>query len=203
MKVQRINDERLAIKNLKNIRLVYTLQTLGIIGLLGYDLISNGLSSIKGNPLWLVFITSIVVLAFMSFGSSDERLALKNLQKIRVAFVIQLLGIFGILGYDLISKGMDGMKENPLWFVFSLSTLILVFLSMNISVDYEGDEKSAGKGLGISTIVLVLISISVVFFTIYLNETSTLVDGLLAGGILFICGFLSFLFLYGLRRGKE
>lgn len=202
MKIQRINDERLAIKNLKNIRLVYSLQTLGIIVLLGYDLISSGLSSIKGNPLWLVFIASTVVLAFMSFGSSDERLALKNLQKTRVAFAVQLLGIIGILGYDLVTKGIDGMKENPLWIVFTLSTLILVFLSMNISVDYENDKISAGKGLAISTIVLILISIGVVF-TIYFNESFTFVDGLLAGGILFICGFITFLFLYGLRKGKE
>lgn len=202
MNIQRIHDERLKIKNMKNICLVYTFQILGMIGVLGYDMITNGLSSIKANPLWLVFIASTIVLGFMSFSTSDERLVLKNLQKIRVAFAIQLFGIVGILGYELVTTGIDVMTESPLWLVFILSTLILIFLSMNISVDYENAKKSAGKGLAISTIFLVLISVGVGILTISVNTTYTFVDGCLAGGILFICGFLSFLFLYGLRKGK-
>lgn len=203
MKVQRINDERLIIKNMKNIRLVYVLQTLGIIGLLGFDFILNGLKSIIENPLWLVFVASTVVLIFMSFSSTDERLAVKNLQKVRVAYTIQLLGVISILGYDIVTKGFDGMKANPIWLVFTLSTLILVFLSMNISVDYESNKQSAGKGLAISTIVLALISIGIGFFTIFLNETAKFIDGFLTGGILFICGSLSFIYLYGLRRSRK
>lgn len=204
MKLQRINDERLIIKNLQNIRLVYVLQTLGIIGLLGYDVISNGLSmsSIKENPLWLVFIVSTVVLAFMSFNS-DERSVSKNLQITRIAFAVQLLGIVGILGYDLVTKGMDGMQDNPLWLVFTISSLILIFLSMNISVDYENNKKSAGKGLAISTLVLLFISVAVGILTVFSNEAATFLDGLLIGGILLVCGFISFLFLFGLRKNRE
>lgn len=113
MKLQRINDERLIIKNLQNIRLVYVIQTLGILGLLGYDVISNGLSQ---NPLWLVLIASTVVLAFMSF-SSDERLAFNNLQKTRIAYAIQLLGIVGILGYELVTYDVNVMWGSPLPFM--------------------------------------------------------------------------------------
>lgn len=202
MKIQRINDERLIIKNLQNIRLVYVLQTLGIIGVLGYDFISYGLSSIKENPLWIVFIASIVILAFMSFGS-DERLAFKNLQKIRVAFAVQLLGIVGILGYDWVTKGMDGMRENPLWLLFIISTLILMFLSMNISVDHEENKKSPGKGLAISTIVLLFISVATGILTVSIDRTASFLDGLLLGSILFVCGFISFLFIFRLRKSKE
>lgn len=198
MKLQRINDERLIIKNLQNIRLVYVIQTLGILGLLGYDVISNGLSQ---NPLWLVLIASTVVLAFMSF-SSDERLAFNNLQKTRIAYAIQLLGIVGILGYELVTYDVNVMWGSPLWFVFTISTLILVFLSMNISVDHENNKKSPGKGVAISTIVLLFISIAVGILTVYSNETATFFDGLLIGGILLVCGFISFLFLFGLRKSK-
>lgn len=202
MKLQRINDERLIIKNMTNIRLVYALQTLGIVGLLGYDFISNGLSSIKENPLWIVFVASTVVLAFMSFNS-DERLAYENLKKIRMAYAVQLLGIVGILGYDLVTTGIDRMHANPLWLVFTISTLVLIFLSMNISVDYENNKKPAGKGLAISSVVLIIISVTVGIFTVTLDDTSTIVDGLLMGGILFVCGFISFLYLFGLRKSKE
>ena len=52
---------------------------------------------------------------------------LKNFQKVRIAYAIQTLGIVGILAYDLVSKGMDGMKENPLWIMFIVSTTILHF----------------------------------------------------------------------------
>lgn len=203
MKLQRINDERLVIKNLQNIRLVYVIQTLGIVGLLGFDAMMSGVSSLKDNPLWFLLIASTILLVFLSIKHSDERLTFKNLQIIRVAFVIQLLGIIGLLGYDLVTKGVDKMYVNPLWLVFTLSTLILVFLSMNISVDYEDGKKSAGKGLAISLTVLGLIAISVGFFTIYLNNTATIIDGLLMGGILFICGFISFVYLYRLRKSKE
>lgn len=42
MKIQKINDERLIVKNLKNIRMIYTLQALGIIAILAYNYVSSG-----------------------------------------------------------------------------------------------------------------------------------------------------------------
>src|SRR5699024_521315 len=141
------------------IRIAYAFQTLGIMGLLGYDVVSNGLGSIKEDPLWVVLIVSTVVLAFMSHGS-DERLALKNLRKIRVAFAVQALGIIGVLGYYLVAGGYEDIYKSPLNILFSLSILILIFLSMNITVDYENSRKHAGKGLAISIIVLLFASLA-------------------------------------------
>ena len=51
----------------------------------------------------------------------DERLILRNLKNIRIVFVIQTLGIVGILGYDLVTKGMDAMTSNPLWPLLMIS----------------------------------------------------------------------------------
>ncbi|GIN86208.1 hypothetical protein J6TS2_25940 [Heyndrickxia sporothermodurans] len=45
----------------------------------------------------------------------DERLILQNLNNIRIAFIVQTLGIIGILGYDLFTNGIDEMRNNPLW----------------------------------------------------------------------------------------
>lgn len=71
----------------------------------------------------------------------DERLIMKNLQNIKVAYIIQTLGIIGILGYDLITKGLAGMRDNPLWYVFIITSIISAYLSMNISVDHENSKK--------------------------------------------------------------
>lgn len=200
MKIQRINDERLIITNLKNIRTVFAFQTLGIMSILGSNFVTNGIDGIKANPLWIVFVASTIVLAFLSI-TTDERLALKNLQKIRIAYAVQMLGIVGILGYDFIASGWDGMKESPLWFVFIVSGTILAFLSMNVSVDHEDDAISAKKGLTISLIALVLTSIIIGISTSF-SEGFTVIDGILAGVIFSICGLVPFLFLFYSRKRK-
>lgn len=133
---------------------------------------------------------------------NDERLVLKNLQNIRIAFIIQMLGIIGILGYDLVTKGMEGMTENPLWIIFIISTTVLAILSMNISVDYESTQKSPKKELSIAIIVLLIICVAIGIFTA-LTEEFTVMNGMLTGGIFFICGLVPFLFLYNLRRKRD
>jgi len=201
MKMQRINDERLIMQNLKNIRIIYALQTLGMVAILGYNYITNGMVGVKQNPLWIVFIASTVILAFLSL-TTDERLVSKNLQKIRIAYAVQTLGIVAILGYDFVSGGMDGMTDNPLWIVFIVSTIVLAFLSMNISVDHESNKEFAKKGLVISFIILALISIIVGTFTTFSEGFST-TDGILTGVIFLICGCIPFLFLFSIRKRKD
>lgn len=200
MTIQKINDERLIIKNMKNLRIIYALQTLAIIALLGYNFVTNGMDGIIKDPLWIVFLASTILLAFLS-RTTDERLALKNLQKIRISYAVQTMGILGIVGYDFIIAGMDGMKENPLWIIFIVSTIILAFLSMNISVDHESNKKSAKKGLAISLSVVALISVTIGIFTAF-SEGFTAIDGILIGGIFLICGLVPFLYLFGLRKRK-
>lgn len=50
----------------------------------------------------------------------DERLQIQNLKNIRIIFLIQNLGIIGILAYDYLSKGMEQMRNNPLWLLFTI-----------------------------------------------------------------------------------
>ncbi|WP_428909957.1 hypothetical protein [Niallia sp. Krafla_26] len=132
----------------------------------------------------------------------DERLVLKNLQNLRIAYVVQTLGILGILGYDLVTKGMDGMMQNPLWFVFIATTVISSFLSMSISVDHEPSGKSPKKGLVISFVVTALISI-VVGFLVSMTDGFGLVNGIMIGGILFLCFLAPALYIYFLRTKRQ
>lgn len=130
---------------------------------------------------------------------SDERLILQNLKNVRIAYFIQTLGILGILGYDLITKGFEGMRENPLWLVFMITTIIFAYLSMSISVEYENKKTDSQKSLRISLLILILIS-AVVGFLVSLTDGFTIINGLIIGGILFICGLIPIVYIYNLRK---
>ena len=133
---------------------------------------------------------------------NDERLQLQNLKNIRILFIIQTIGIIGILGYDLITKGMDGMRENPLWFVLILTGVVSAYLSMSISVDHESSKKSPNKGMTISLIVIAIISIAVGVF-VSLTDGYSPVNGIIIGGIIFICALVPSLYIYYLRMKRQ
>ncbi|MGD6964142.1 hypothetical protein ACQCVB_18230 [Fictibacillus phosphorivorans] len=133
---------------------------------------------------------------------TDERLVLQNLKNIRIAYIIQTVGILGILGYDLVTKGLDGMRENPLWLVFILTTAISAYLSMSISADHESNKINPQKSLSISLVVIVFIS-TVVGFFVSLTDGFDIIDGVIMGGILFICGFIPIVYIYSLRKKRQ
>lgn len=132
----------------------------------------------------------------------DERLVQQNLNNIRVAYIIQTIGILGILGYDLVTKGFDGMRENPIWLVFMITTVISAYLSMNISVDHETKKGNPQKSMGISFVVLALISI-VIGFLVSTSEGFAVINGIIIGGIIFICGLVPIIYIYRLRVKRQ
>ena len=130
---------------------------------------------------------------------SDERLILQNLKNVRIAYFIQTLGILAILGYELITKGFEGMRENPLWLVFMVTTIVFAYLSMSISVEYENKKTEPQMGLRISLLLLILIS-AVVGILVSFTDGFTIINGLIIGGIIFICGLLPIVYIYNLRK---
>jgi len=132
----------------------------------------------------------------------DERLILKNLQNVRTAYIIQTIGIIGILGYDLITKGMEGMRQNPLWIVFMITTIVSLYLSMNISVDHESSENSPKKGTVLSLLILTAISV-VIGTAVNFTDGFGMLDGLIMGGIIFVCGFIPILYIHHLRTKRQ
>lgn len=133
---------------------------------------------------------------------TDERLILLNLKNIRIAFIIQTIGVLGILGYDLVTKGLDGMKENPLWLVFITTAAISAYLSMSISADHENNKINPQKRFSISLVILILISTIIVFF-VSRTDGSNIIDGAMIGGILFICGLIPTVYIYNLRTKRQ
>lgn len=131
----------------------------------------------------------------------DERLKLKNLKNVRVTYIIQTLGILGILGYDLVTKGLDGIIGNPLWIVLMITITVFFYLSMDISIDHETGKKSPRKGLNIAVVLLVIISVVIGFF-VAISDGYNVFDGVIMGGILFVCGLVPAIYIYYLRHKK-
>lgn len=130
---------------------------------------------------------------------TDERLQLVQLKNIRIAFIIQTIGIVLILGYDFLQNGMEGMTDNPLWFVLMVTIVVFLYLSMRISVDYESSGKSRRKSFAISLIVLLVISI-VLMVLVSITDGSNIVTGVILASILFVCGLIPIIYMYFLRK---
>ncbi len=133
---------------------------------------------------------------------TDERLILKNLQNIKMTYLVQTIGILSILGYEFVQGGLEGMRQNPLWLVFILTTVVYSYLSMNVNVDHEEKIKDPKKSLMISVGILCLIVIVVGILTT-ITPNFGWVDGLFIGAIIFICGFIPCYYVYRLRLKQE
>lgn len=132
----------------------------------------------------------------------DERLQLQNLQNIRIIFIVQNLGIIGILAYDYFSKGMEEMRNNPLWLLLILSMIVLAYLSMSISADYESQPANPKRSLVISLVASGLICTLIGFF-VAKSESNRILEGVIMGGSLFICILIPVLYIYTLRIKRQ
>ncbi|MDF9763501.1 tellurite resistance protein TehA-like permease [Peribacillus simplex] len=133
---------------------------------------------------------------------TDERLILRNLQHIKISYIVQTTGVLGILGYEFYKGGLEGMRENPLWIVFILTSVVSAYLSMSVSVEHEKEIKKYKKSFIISMVVLTVIVATVAYLT-SITPNFGWIDGLILGAILFICGFIPVYYLYRLRMKQE
>ncbi|WP_242222220.1 hypothetical protein [Bacillus cereus group sp. BfR-BA-01380] len=129
---------------------------------------------------------------------TDERLIVRNLQNIKITYIVQTMGVLCILGYDFIQGGIERVRENPLWMVFMLTSIVAAYLSMSISVEHEKEIKDPKKSFIISMAVLTIIGTGVAYLT-SITPNFGWKDGLLLGVILFICGFIPVYYVYNLR----
>lgn len=132
---------------------------------------------------------------------NDERLILQNLKNIKVAYIVQTVGIIGILGYDLINHGAETMFKSPVGLVFLISSITSMFLNSKINVDFEKDNKNPKTGLILS--ILVVIAISVVSgIMISKGDSFDKINGILSGVLIFVCGLIPSFYIYKLRKEK-
>ncbi|KXY48322.1 hypothetical protein AB3U43_01595 (plasmid) [Bacillus cereus] len=129
---------------------------------------------------------------------TDERLILRNLKNIKITYIVQTIGILSILGYDFFQGGLDRMRENPLWMVFILTSIVSAYLSMSISVEQERAIINPQKSFIIRLVVLAVIVVFIAYL-ISITPNYGWKDGLLLGSILLICGFIPMYYVYRLR----
>ncbi len=58
---KKIHNERLIIRNLKNVRITFLVQTIGIVAVLIYYAALDGVTAVVQDPLWLVLLVSLIV----------------------------------------------------------------------------------------------------------------------------------------------
>ena len=133
---------------------------------------------------------------------TDERLILKNLQNIKIAYIVQTVGILCILGYELFQGGLEQMRTNPLWHIFILTSVVSAYLSMSVSVEHEKENRNPKKSLGISIVVLTAIVMIVTYLT-SITPGYGWGEGVLLGVIVFICGIIPVYYVYRLRMKEE
>ncbi|HDX9578718.1 TPA: hypothetical protein ROX88_002263 [Bacillus pseudomycoides] len=129
---------------------------------------------------------------------TDERLILRSLQHIKIAYIVQTIGILCILGYDCIQGGMERVTRNPLWMVFMLTAIVAGYLSMSVSVEHEKEIKDPKKSFIVSMVVLTVIATAFAYLT-SITPNFGWGDGLLIGVIVFICGIIPVVYIYKLR----
>lgn len=130
---------------------------------------------------------------------NDERLRIKNLENIRIVFVLQTLGIIVILFSNFIKGGARAVFDSPLFFLLMLVSTIFSYISLNVSVEYE-EIKSPKRGLTIYIIISLIVSIAIGYFSII--SGAILIEGIISGTIFFICFLISSIYLYKLRTKK-
>lgn len=107
--MKKITDERLILQNLQHIRVVYVVQTVGILAILGFELYQGGLEAMRANPVWLVFMVTTIVYAYLSMSTSVEHESTKNPKKgvvLGISVVAAIAIVAAVLttltpGYDL------------------------------------------------------------------------------------------------------
>ena len=133
----------------------------------------------------------------------DERLILKTLKNIRIAFLFQSLGIIGILGYIGFTEGMDQITKSPLWLLFILTSIVLSYLQFSVSIDVEEGEKDI-KLTPYYKIILRSLIVGTIIAIIYIifSPERPLFEALLTGSIFFICFLISYSVSYFIKKRR-
>lgn len=130
----------------------------------------------------------------------DERLILQNLKNIRIAFIVQTIGIIGILVYQAISDGMMTFTKNPLWMLLLLVGIVLNYQNLMIANDMEDKKTNPGSyyWILISAIVIgIVVGLLVKFFPGDGNP-----NALLAGTAVFLCFLIPFSIVHFLLKRR-
>lgn len=133
----------------------------------------------------------------------DERLIVENLKNIRIAYLIQTIGIISILVYDGIRKGVGTVVSNPLWLVLVISSTVLIWKGLKISEDMEEDsERRKQRPYAFTVGAITILSIGLGILTKFTSDNKGTKEGIIMGIVVFICFIIPYSIIYHLRRRR-
>ncbi|EEM94260.1 branched-chain amino acid ABC transporter substrate-binding protein [Bacillus thuringiensis] len=132
--VKKIKDERLILQTLKNIRIAFLFQYIGIVGILGYIGFTEGTDQITKSPLWLLFMLTSILLAYLQLSVSidveEGEKEIKLTPYYKLVLRSLLIGIIITIIYIIFSP------ERPLFEAILTGSVFLICFLVSYSVSY-------------------------------------------------------------------
>ncbi len=132
--VKKIKDERLILQTLKNIRIVFLFQYIGVVGILGYIGLTEGMDQITKSPLWLLFMLTSILLAYLQLSVSidveegEKEIKLTPYYKLVLRSLI--VGIVMAIIYIIFSP------ERPLFEAILTGSILFICFLVSYSISY-------------------------------------------------------------------
>ncbi|PFF66393.1 branched-chain amino acid ABC transporter substrate-binding protein [Bacillus thuringiensis] len=132
--VKKIKDERLILQMLKNIRMAFLFQYIGVVGILGYIGFTEGIDQITKSPLWLLFMLTSILLAYLQLSVSidveEGEKEIKLTPYYKLVLRSLLIGIIITIIYLIFSP------ERPLFESILTGSVFLICFLVSYSVSY-------------------------------------------------------------------
>ncbi|HFK1496637.1 MULTISPECIES: branched-chain amino acid ABC transporter substrate-binding protein [Bacillus] len=132
--MKKIKDERLILQTLKNIRIVFLFQYIGVVGILGYIGFTEGMDQITKTPLWLLFMLTSILLAYLQLSVSidveegEKEIKLTPYYKLVLRSLI--VGIVMAIIYIIFSP------ERPLLEAILTGSILFICFLVSYSISY-------------------------------------------------------------------
>lgn len=132
--LKKIKDERLILQTLKNIRIVFIFQYIGVIGILGYIGFTEGMDQITKSPLWLLFMLTSILLAYLQLSvsidveESEKEIKLTSYYKLVLRSLI--VGMIMAIIYIIFSP------ERPLFEAILIGSILFICFLVSYSISY-------------------------------------------------------------------
>lgn len=132
--VKKIKDERLILQTLKNIRIAFLFQYIGVVGILGYIGFTEGIDQITKSPLWLLFMLTSILLAYLQLSVSID--VEEGEKEIKLTPYYKLVLRSLIVGIIITTIYIFFSPERPLFEAILTGSVFFICFLVSYSVSY-------------------------------------------------------------------
>ncbi|AVP46664.1 branched-chain amino acid ABC transporter substrate-binding protein [Bacillus cereus] len=132
--VKKIKDERLILQTLKNIRIAFLFQYIGVVGILGYIGFTEGIDQITKSPLWLLFMLTSILLAYLQLSVSID--VEEGEKEIKLTPYYKLVLRSLIVGIIITTIYIIFSPERPLFEAILTGSIFFICFLVSYSVSY-------------------------------------------------------------------